>query len=69
MTKAVVESILSRQINDLEPTLVRNGYNIKALAEQFSAKPSEIRAFFQGKLDTTRASDLQKQMLEDGLPL
>jgi len=31
----VVESVLSRQIDDLEPTLTRHGYSIKDLVEQF----------------------------------
>ena len=42
----VVESVLSRQIDDLEPTLTRNGYRLKDLVEQFDAKPAEIRALF-----------------------
>jgi hypothetical protein len=33
-----VNTILSRQLNDLEPQLTRNG-----LAEQFDAQPAEIR--------------------------
>ena len=35
---AVVESVLSRHIDDLEPTLTRNGYRMKDLVEQFNAK-------------------------------
>ena len=35
----VVTSVMSRQIDDLEPTLMRHGYRIKDLAEQFDAKP------------------------------
>lgn len=41
----VIESVLSRHINDLEPTLTRNGYRMKDLVEQFSAKPHEFKAF------------------------
>jgi len=33
----VAESVLSKQINDLEPTLTRHGYGVKDLAEQFNA--------------------------------
>ena len=69
VTTAVVESILSKHINDVEPTLVRNGYNVKSLAEQFNAKPSEIKAFFRAQLDPVRMRDLQQQMLAAGLPL
>jgi len=69
ITPAIIESVLSKQLDDLEPTLTRHGYNIKTLAEQFSAKPTEIRALFRGQLDATRAKELQEQMLAAGLPL
>lgn len=69
VTLAVVESILSKQIDDLEPTLTRHGYNIKSLSEQFNAKPAEIRSLFRGQLDPMRARELQEQMLAAGLPL
>ena len=69
ITAAIVESVLSKQLDDLEPTLTRNGYTIKTLAEQFGAKPTELRALFRGQLETTRAKELQDQMLAAGLPL
>ena len=69
VTATVVESVLSKQIDDLEPKLTRNGYNIKSLAEQFSAKPTEIRALFRGQLEPARMRELQDQMLAAGLPL
>lgn len=69
VTAAIVESILSKQIDDLEPTLTRHGYNVKSLAEQFNTKPTEIRALFQGQLDAVRAQDLREQMLAAGLPI
>ena len=39
----VVETVFSRQLDDLEPRLTRNGYDAKSLIEQFDAKPAEIR--------------------------
>lgn len=69
ITSAIIESVLSKQLDDLEPTLTRHGYNIKSLAEQFSAKPAEIRSLFRGQLEATRAKELQEQMLAAGLPL
>jgi type II secretory pathway predicted ATPase ExeA len=68
VTTAVVESILSKQIDDLEPTLTRHGYNVKSLSEQFNAKPAEIRSLFRGQLDPIRTRELQEQMLAAGLP-
>lgn len=69
VTIAVVEAILSKQIDDLEPTLTRHGYNVKSLAEQFNAKSDEIRSLFRGQLDPIRTRELHEQMLAAGLPL
>lgn len=69
ISEALIESILSRQINDLEPTLTRNGYRLKGLVEQFDAKPAEIKALFNNTLDPVRASALQEKMLRAGLPI
>ncbi len=69
VTRAIVESILSKQIDDLEPTLTRHGYSVKTLSEQFGAKPAEIRSLFRNQLEPARALELQQQMLAAGLPL
>ena len=37
----VVEAVLSSQLNDLEPQLTRNGYDLRSLVEQFDAKPAK----------------------------
>jgi hypothetical protein len=65
----IIESVLSKQIDDLEPTLTRHSYNVRGLAEQFNAKPTEIKSLFRGQLDPARARELQEQMLAAGLPL
>lgn len=69
ITASIIESVLSKQLDDLEPTLTRHGYNIKSLAEQFSAKPTEIRQLFRGQLEASRMRELQEQILAAGLPL
>ncbi|WP_414589295.1 ExeA family protein [Scytonema sp. PCC 10023] len=66
---AIVESVLSKQIDDLEPTLKRHGYDTKGLAEQFNAKPAEIKSLFRGQLEPARARELQELMLAAGLPI
>ncbi len=65
----VVKSILSKQLDALEPTLTRHGYNVKNLAEQFHVKPAEIRSLFRGQLEPMRTRELHEQMLAAGLPL
>ena len=43
VTAEVVEAVLSRQLDELEPKLTRHGYNVRILSEQFNAKPAEIK--------------------------
>jgi type II secretory pathway predicted ATPase ExeA len=64
----VVEAVLSRQVNDLEPQLMRNGYDIASLAEQFDAKPAEVRQLLRGELEPSRARELLDEMRAAGLP-
>ena len=69
VTAALVESVLSRQLDDLEPTLTRHGYRLKDMVEQFDAKASEIRALFNNQLDPTRTAELRDRILAAGLPI
>jgi hypothetical protein len=64
----IVEAVLSRQINDLEAQLTRNGYDIRSLVEQFEVKPVEIRQLLRGELDAGRTGELLDEMRAAGLP-
>jgi hypothetical protein len=67
--EAIVDSVLSKQIDDLEPTLMRHGYTMKALTEILGTKPAEMRALFRQTLESDRARELKEQMLAAGLPV
>lgn len=69
VTAGVVESVLSRQIDDLEPTLTRHGYRTKDLVELFDAKTAEVKALFNNTLEPARATELREKMLRAGLPI
>jgi type II secretory pathway predicted ATPase ExeA len=69
VTAEVVHSVLSRHLEDLEPKLTRHGYTVRTLADQFNAKPAEIKLFLQGQLDPARTRELSDQMLAAGLPI
>jgi type II secretory pathway predicted ATPase ExeA len=68
LDESVVEAVLSLQIDDLEPRLTRNGYDIRSLAEQFDAKPAEIRRLLREDLDPARSRELIDEMRAAGLP-
>jgi len=65
----VVDNVLAKQLDDLEPTLIRHGYHLKDLVEQFDARPTEIKALFSNQLDPTRTAELRDRMLRAGLPI
>lgn len=69
VTEAIVESVLSKQIDDLEPTLTRHGYTPTVLSEMLGMKPGEIRALFKRTLEPDRAREVKEQMLAAGLPV
>jgi hypothetical protein len=69
VTVEVVEAVLSRQLDDLEPKLMRHGYDVRILGSQLNTKPAEIRQFLRGALDAARARELTEQMLAAGLRL
>ena len=69
ITAEVVGTVLSRQLDELEPRLTRDGYNVKSLAMQFHTKPAEIRRFLRGALNEQRTHELTEQMRAAGLPL
>jgi hypothetical protein len=69
VTATLAETVLSRQIDDLEPRLTRYGYDVKSIAEEFRIEPADVRLFLQGQLDLARARELTEQMLVAGLPV
>ena len=67
ITPEVVEAVLSHGLNDLEPKLVRHGYNVKVLAKLLNMRPSEVRSFLRGSLPPGRTQELRDQMLGVGI--
>jgi type II secretory pathway predicted ATPase ExeA len=69
LTPELIESVLARDLDDLEPRLTRHGYNVKALADLLQVRPTDIRAFLAGRLPPSRTQDLQQELLAAELPL
>jgi type II secretory pathway predicted ATPase ExeA len=65
----LVASTLAPDFNDLEPRLTRQGYSVRTLADQFHAKPTEIRRFLGGQLDSGRTRELADAMRAAGINL
>jgi len=69
LTSDVIELVLAQGLNDLEPRLIRQGYNDKVLAALLNVRTTEVRSFLHGQLPPGRAQDLRDQMLRFGIPL
>jgi hypothetical protein len=69
VTADIVAATLAPDFEALEPRLTRQGYTVRALAEQFNAKPGEIRHLLDGRLDTGRTRELADMMRAAGLPM
>jgi len=69
VTVDVVDSVLSADLDALEATLTRYGYNTRALAELLNVRPAVIRAFLHGQLTPGRTQELHAQLLAAGLPV
>jgi len=65
----VVEQVLSRAIDELEPTLTRNGYDAPALTVLLKAKPAEVRDFLAGTLPGDRTREFTEQLRMAGVPV
>ena len=69
VTIEIIDSVLAADLDAMEATLTRNGYNARALAELLNARPAEIRAFLHGQLAPGRTQGLHAQLLAAGLPV
>ncbi len=69
VTRDIVEETLSVGFDDLDARLARIGYTVKALANQFDARPAEVNRLMKGKLDAERTQELTEMMRRAGLPV
>ncbi len=69
VTVDVVEQVLVESLNNLEPQLMRQGYNLKTLSQLLQVKPGEVRSFLDGQLPTTQTQEFMEKILQAGIPL
>jgi hypothetical protein len=65
----VIDTVLAKDLDGLEPRLARQGYNVKALADLLNAKPAEVRSFLRGKLPPSQTQEFQNEIRAAGIPL
>jgi type II secretory pathway predicted ATPase ExeA len=69
VTAQLVETLLSPQLDELEPRLRRHGYDIPDLAELINARQGEIRSLLRGELEPARGQELTAKLMAAGLPI
>jgi len=65
----IVEAVIAKDINDREPTLTRQGYNVKTLANVLNIKPAVVRSFLKGQLPPTQSQEIKTEMLAAGIQI
>ena len=68
-TPDIIKTVLAAGLNDLEPRLIRQGYDAKVLANLLNVRTAEVRSFLYGQLPPGRTQDLKDQMLKIGIPV
>jgi hypothetical protein len=69
VTPDLIDTVLAKGLNDLEPTLARYGYNARAVADLLHVRPAEVHALLRGRLPAGRAQELQYELRAVGIPL
>ena len=69
ITPQLVETILSPQLDELEPRLRRHGYDVRTVAELASAKTADIQALLRGELEAARTREITDRLRAAGLPI
>jgi type II secretory pathway predicted ATPase ExeA len=69
VTDELVNTVITRGINDLEPRLIRYGYNLKTLSDMLNVRPKVIRSFLRGQLTPGQTQEIHNDMLALGIPL
>jgi type II secretory pathway predicted ATPase ExeA len=57
-----VKTILSPDLNVLSAALARSGYNFAALCNHLNAKPSEVKAYLEGRLGEARTEEIHNEI-------
>ena len=69
ITADFMETILAIGLDELEPNLIRHGYNVKSIARLLNVRPSEVRSFLYNQLSPEKTTEMRDQILKIGIPI
>jgi len=67
ITSEIVQSILAPDLEGIAAKLARSGYNLSALCEVLNARPSEVRAYLLGQLNSSKLQEFNKEIYKLGV--
>jgi type II secretory pathway predicted ATPase ExeA len=67
ISAVTAESVLSPNLDSLEPNLARNGYNLPILCEYLNVKRHEVKAYLRGQLTPSRFDEINKEIHKLGI--
>lgn len=67
ITSEIIQSVLMPDLDGIEAKLARNGYNLQALCEVLNSRPSEVRAYLLGSLNTNKVVEFNKEIYKLGI--
>ena len=69
ITEDLVKSVLAYDLNSIEAQLVRQGYDIRILADVLDIKAKEVRSFIRGELSSSRRDEILTTVQSLGIVL
>ena len=69
ITTEFMETVLAIGFDDLEPNLVRHGYNVKSIARLLNVRPAEVRSLLHNQLPPEKTQHMRAQILKMGISL
>ena len=69
ITADFMETILAIGLDEIEPNLIRHGYNVKSIARLLNVRPSQVRSFLHNQLSPEKTTEMREQILKIGIPI
>ena len=69
ITSGFMETILAIGLDEIEPNLIRHGYNVKSIARLLNVRPSQVRSFLHNQLSPEKTTEMREQILKIGIPI
>jgi len=67
ITAEIIQSVLVPDLDGIEAKLARSGYNLQALCEILNARPSEVKTYLLGQLNTNKLAEFNKEIYKLGI--